>query len=159
MFVDCQCEMSVYLACNNGVYGQQAMHSLVNNPLITTLSSNRLLSGNKIFDKCTVKIFSSVLCCMDAFKFLDRSRVSFSSRLVKREEKQPFSKAQQNNRLLFSAVIRCDSTHTATLWDPAGLFASGPPSEQNRATPTRSGCARNLKMYQFYAESLRQSSA
>lgn len=89
-------------------------------------------------------VFYCGLACMDACIFWDSSQVSFSSQLVKREKKT--AKTQQNNRLLFSAVIRRDSTRTATLRDPAGLFSSGPPSDHNRTTPTRSGFARDLKV-------------
>ncbi len=87
-------------------------------------------------------VFYCGLACMDACIFLDSSQVSFSSQLVKREKKT--AKTQLNNRLLFSAVIRRDSTRTATLRDPAGLFTSGSPSDHNRTTPTRSGFALNL---------------
>ncbi len=89
-------------------------------------------------------VFYCGLSCMDACSFWDGSQISFSSQLVKREKKT--AKTQQNNRLLFSAVIRRDSTRTATLRDPVGLFSSGPPSDHNRTTPTRSGFARNLKV-------------
>lgn len=95
----------------------------------------------------TVNIISSVFYCG-----LDRN---FWIYLRYCKEREKTAKTQQNNRLLFRAVIRRDSTRTATLRDLTGLFPSGSPSDSNRATPTRSGFARKLKSYQFAAESLR----